>query len=123
MSLVFTKHFFDDEEERFGAYFDENEDNPTVYWLANFLMDDGGCGVFHLLKMSEELLEELLEKFPSDKPIEQYREHFGVIIKGHQTEIDSLLTDEIVSVIPTEFFIEKLKGCIFFIKTNYIQAA
>lgn len=82
-------------------------------------MDDGGMGVQHLLEMSETLLKEILEEVPNGGEVEQYREHFGVIVGKEMTKIDSLLTDEIVVVMPTEIVIEKLKECIEFIKNNY----
>ena len=76
-------------------------------------------GVRHLLEMSETLLKEILEEVPNGSEVEQYREHFGVIVGKEMTKIDSLLTDEIVVVMPTEIVIEKLKECIEFIKNNY----
>ena len=76
-------------------------------------------GVRHLLEMSETLLKEILEEVPNGGEVEQYREHFGVIVGKEMTKIDSLLTDEIVVVMPTEIVIEKLKECIEFIKNNY----
>lgn len=82
-------------------------------------MDDGGVGVLHLLKMSESLLKEIQENVSPQEEIYQYRENFGVIINGDIVQIDNLLTDEIVSVISTKIFTEKLKECINFIKKNY----
>lgn len=119
MSLIFTKDFFKSGSNRFGVYFDENDDNQSYAWIADFLMDDGGSGEYHLLTMSEELLQEIIEKVPNGEEVEQYRSHFGVIVNGEETKIDSLLTDEIVSTMPTEFFVEKLRECIDFIEKNY----
>ena len=116
MSLIFTKDFFKDgSNDRFGVF----ETNDNLAWLGSFLMDDGGVGVLHLLKMSESLLKEIQENASSQEEIYQYRENFGVIINGDIVQIDSLLTDEIVSVISTKIFTEKLKECINFIKKNY----
>ena len=119
MSLIFTKNFFRDGDNDFGAYFDGNGDNDDYEWLAYFLMDDGGSGVHHLLTMSEELLQEIIEKVPNGEEVEQYRAHLGAIVNAEETKIDSMLVDEIVSVMPTEFFVKKLKECIDFIKKNY----
>ena len=119
MSLIFTKDFFQSRSNRFGVLFHESSGYENFGWLADFLMDDGGIGVKHLLEMSETLLKEILEKIPNGDEVEQYREHFGVIVGKERTKIDSLLTDEIVEVMPTEIVIEKLKECIGFIMNNY----
>lgn len=119
MSLIFTKDFFrDGSNDRFGVF----ETDDSLAWLGSFLMDDGGVGVLHLLKMSESLLKQIQETSSFQEEIYQYRENFGVIINGNKVEIDSLLTDEIVSVIPTDIFIENLKECINFIRKNYTAA-
>ena len=119
MNLIFTKDFFQTGSNRFGVLFYESSGCEKFGWLADFLMDDGGMGVKHLLEMSETLLKEILEKIPNGDEVEQYREYFGVIVGKEMTKIDSLLTDEIVEVMPTEIVIEKLKECIEFIKNNY----
>ena len=119
MNLIFTKDFFQSGSNRFGVLFHESNGYENFGWLADFLMDDGGMGVKHLLEMSETLLKEILEEVPNGGEVEQYREHFGVIVGKEMTKIDSLLTDEIVVVMPTEIGIEKLKECIEFIKNNY----
>lgn len=115
MSLTFTKDFFQNGSHRFGV----DENNEAFFGLDLFLMDDGGVGVHHLLEMSEMLRDDILRKRVSGEVVEQYREHFGVIIEGEDTKIDSLLTDEILSIMPTTIFLEKLEECINFIKSNY----
>ena len=101
MDLIFTKDFFQSGSNRFGVLFHESSGYENFGWLAVFLMDDGGMGVKHLLEMSETLLKEILEEVPNGSEVEQYREHFGVIVGKEMTKIDSLLTDEIVVVMPT----------------------
>nr|AAZ91420.1 hypothetical protein [Neisseria polysaccharea] len=64
MSLIFTKDFFKDgSNDRFGVF----ETNDNLAWLGSFLMDDGGVGVLHLLKMSESLLKEIQENASSPR--------------------------------------------------------
>lgn len=90
MSLIFTKDFFKDgSNDRFGVF----ETDDSLAWLGSFLMDDGGVGIHHLLEMSEKLRNDILEKRSSNEIVEQYREHFGVIVDKNNTKIDSLLTE------------------------------
>ncbi|WP_245636559.1 hypothetical protein [Eikenella longinqua] len=70
----------------FGVRFEETEGYEGFVWLAYFLMDDGGTRIQHLLEMSEILLKEILEKVPNGIEVEQYREHFGVIVGKEMTK-------------------------------------
>ncbi len=115
MSLIFVKDLFKDGSNRFGVI--ANDDN--WYGLNLFLMDDGGIGVHHLLEMSKKLRANILEKQSSGETVEQYREYFGVIFDKNHIQIVSLLTDEILSTMPTTVFLEKLEECIEFIELNY----
>ena len=73
MDLIFTKDFFQSGSNRFGVLFHESNGYENFGWLADFLMDDGGMGVKHLLEMSETLLKEILEEVPNGGKVEQYR--------------------------------------------------
>ena len=53
MNLIFTKDFFQCGSNQFGVLVHESSGYENFGWLADFLMDDGGMGVKHLLEMSE----------------------------------------------------------------------
>lgn len=121
MGLIFTKDFFKDGSNRFGVFWDGVTDDLSLDCLDCFLMDEGGAGVSHLLKMSEELRDEIIEKIPHNEVVEQYREHFGVVIRSDKTELINFIgnEEEILSILDTNIFISKLEECINFIRANY----
>ena len=49
MDLIFTKDFFQSGSNQFGVLFHESSGYENFGWLADFLMDDGGMGVKHLI--------------------------------------------------------------------------
>lgn len=121
MGLTFTKDFFKDGSNRFGVFWDGAKDDPSLDYLDIFLMDEGGAGVLHLLKMSEDLYNEIIEKIPQNGIVEQYREHFGVVVQAGKTELINFIGDEeeVLSILDTKVFLSKLEECINFIRSSY----